>query len=214
MTDFNWKPSIALQREWVEKKGLMVGDRVRILRKAIDFENDWMGVWCTKMDGYVGKVVNVLAIYSGDIIIGADGYRSLCPYFVLEKVTEAESPMYIPSTDQEPLAGVRKERKEVGITLKELAQELRKIFRFKYLTVSPDFCGCPAEIYCWTSIRPAYNAKGSMWIISQEGSQTIACSFEGRHLETSLDLSEYADEHGEVDYSKCILEVDDDQHMA
>lgn len=122
MTDFNWKPYIALQREWVEKKGLKVGDRVRILRKAIDFENDWMGVWCTKMDGYVGKVVNVLAIYSGDIIIGADGYRSLCPYFVLEKVTEAESPMYIPSTDQETLAGVRKERKEVGITLKELAQ--------------------------------------------------------------------------------------------
>lgn len=99
-------------------------------------------------------------------------------------------------------------KEENGMTLTELAKRLRKIFRFKYLTVSPDFCGCPAEIYCWTSIRPAYNAKGSMWIISQEGSQTIACSFEGWHLETSLDLSEYADEHGEVDYSRCIVEVE------
>lgn len=95
------------------------------------------------------------------------------------------------------------------LTLMELARELRKIFRVKYLTVSPDFCGCPAEIYCWTSIRPAYNAKGRMWIISQEGSQTIACSFEAWHLEKSLDLSEYADENGEIDYSRCIVEVEE-----
>ena len=94
------------------------------------------------------------------------------------------------------------------MTLKELAQELRKIVRFKYLTVSPDVCGCPAEIYCWTSIRPAYNAKGRMWIISQEGYQTIACSFEAWHLEKSLDLSEYKDADGNIDYSKCIVEVE------
>ena len=68
------------------------------------------------------------------------------------------------------------------LTLEELAQELRKVFRFKYLTVSPDFCGCPMGIYCWTSIRPTYNTKGRMWIISQEGSQTIASSFEAWHL--------------------------------
>ena len=96
------------------------------------------------------------------------------------------------------------------MTLKELAREMRKLFKFKYLTVSPDFCGCPIEIYCWTSIRPTYNAKGRMWIISQEGSQTIMSSFEAWHLEKSLDLSEYADESGEIDYSRCIVEVSDD----
>ena len=96
------------------------------------------------------------------------------------------------------------------LTLKELAREMRKLFKFKYLTVSPDFCGCPIEIYCWTSIRPTYNAKGRMWIISQEGSQTIMSSFEAWHLEKSLDLSEYADESGEIDYSRCIVEVSDD----
>ena len=96
------------------------------------------------------------------------------------------------------------------LTLKELARELRKVFRFKYLTVSPDFCGCPMKIYCWTSIRPTYNAKGRMWIISQEGSQTIASSFEAWHLEKSLDLSEYKDADGNIDYSKCIVEVSDD----
>ena len=94
------------------------------------------------------------------------------------------------------------------MTLKELAHEMRKLFEFKYLTVSPDFCGCPIEIYCWTSIRPTYNAKGRMWIISQEGSQTIAGSFEAWHLEKNLNLSEYADENGEIDYSKCIVEVE------
>ena len=96
------------------------------------------------------------------------------------------------------------------LTLRELAREMRKLFEFKYLTVSPDFCGCPIEIYCWTSIRPTYNAKGRMWIISQEGSQTIAGSFEAWHLEKNLNLSEYADENGVIDYSRCIVEVSND----
>ena len=94
------------------------------------------------------------------------------------------------------------------LTLTELAHELRNVFKFKYLTVSPDICGCPMEIYCWTSIRPTYNAKGRMWIISQEGSQTIASSLDAWNLEKSLDLSEYADDNGEIDYSRCIVEVE------
>ena len=96
------------------------------------------------------------------------------------------------------------------LTLTELAHELRNVFKFKYLTVSPDICGCPMKIYCWTSIRPTYNAKGRMWIISQEGSQTIASSLDAWNLEKSLDLSEYADDNGEIDYSRCIVEVPDD----
>ena len=96
------------------------------------------------------------------------------------------------------------------LTLTELACELRKVFKFRYLTVSPDFCGCPIEIYCWMSIHPTYNAKGRMWIISQEGSQTIVSSLEAWHLEKNLNLSEYADENGVIDYSRCIVEVSND----
>lgn len=93
------------------------------------------------------------------------------------------------------------------MTLSEFAYELRKIFKFKYLTVSPDVCGCPMKIYCWASIRPAYNKKGRMWLISHEGSCTIVSHFEEWNLENSLDLSEYADKDGKIDYSKCIVEV-------
>ena len=121
-----------------------------------------------------------------------------------EAIAYEEACHILDEVDTEPV------RKPDKMTLKELAHELRKIFKFKYLTVSPDFCGCPIEIYCWTSIRPTYNAKGRMWIISQEGSQTIMSSFEAWHLEKSLDLSEYADESGEIDYSRCIVEVSDD----
>ena len=93
------------------------------------------------------------------------------------------------------------------LTLKELARELRKLFRFKYLTVSPDSCGCPSLIYCW-NIRPAYRAEGRMWLTSMEGAPTIVTHLEAWHLEMDLDLSEYRDENGNVDYSKCIVEVE------
>lgn len=224
MTDFNWKPYIALQREWVEKNGLKVGDRVRILRKPIDFEDDWRGVWCKAMDGYVGKVVNVLAIHSGNIIIGADGHRSLCPYFVLEKVTEAESTMYTPSTDQETLLGAQKEKKNDAqakgfieeakpagnsdkMTLTEFAYELRRMFHFKFLAISGPYC---ADAYYNEPYWVEADKDGHGYWISAYGS---ACNFEPVAVDV-LDLSEYENEDGEIDYSKCIVEVDDDQHMA
>ena len=224
MTDFNWKPYIALQREWVEKNGLKVGDRVRILRKAIDFENDWMGVWCKAMDGYVGKVVNVLAIYSGDIIIGADGHRTLCPYFVLEKATKAESTMYTPSIDQETLLGAQKEKRQGDkaknitdevkpagnsekMTLSEFAYELRRVFRFKFLAISGPYC---ADAYYNEPHWVEADKDGPGYWVSAYGS---ACQFEPAAVDV-LDLSEYENRDGEIDYSKCIVEVDDDQHMA
>lgn len=95
------------------------------------------------------------------------------------------------------------------LTFKELAHKLRKIFRFKYLTVSPDICGCPLKIFCW-NIRPTYRAEGRMWLTSMEGAPTIVTYLEAWHLEKSLDLSEYKDAGGNIDYSKCIVEVSDD----
>ena len=92
------------------------------------------------------------------------------------------------------------------LTLKELAHEMGKIFRFKYLTVSPDFCGCPSLIYCW-NIRPAYHTEGRMWLTSMEGAPAIVTHLEAWYLEMDLDLSKYKDADGNIDYPKCIVEV-------
>lgn len=81
------------------------------------------------------------------------------------------------------------------MTLKELARALRKIFDFGYLTV------------CEYSIA-LFRIDDKPWF---EG------TWEGRFdrigtlciwaCANALDLSEYKDENGNIDYSKCIVEV-------
>lgn len=91
------------------------------------------------------------------------------------------------------------------LTLRELARELRKLFRFKYLTVeiaiyNPYFC-------LWTE-RPYWNGK--YWGAKEDGQKHIVTDFLSFETVASIDLSEYADENGNIDYSKCIVEVTDD----
>ena len=91
------------------------------------------------------------------------------------------------------------------LTLRELARELRKIFRFKYLTVeiaiyNPYFC-------LWTE-RPYWNGK--YWEAKEDGQKHIVTDFLSFETVASIDLSEYADADGNIDYSKCIVEVTDD----
>ena len=85
------------------------------------------------------------------------------------------------------------------LTLTELAHELRKIFRFKYLTVS-NINGC--NINVWKHSKPEYN--DGEWIGSY-----MAFDIYPDELRFELDLSEYADENGDIDYSKCIVEVEE-----
>ena len=89
------------------------------------------------------------------------------------------------------------------MTLTELAHELRKIFKFKYLTVeiaifNPYFC-------LWTE-RPYWN--GTYWGAKEDGQKHIVTDFLSFETVASIDLSEYKDENGEIDYSKCIVEVE------
>ena len=91
------------------------------------------------------------------------------------------------------------------MTLNELAKELRKIFRFKYLTVemaiyNPYFC-------LWTE-RPYWNGK--YWGAKEDGQKHLVTDFLSFEIVASIDLSEYKDENGEIDYSRCIVEVSDD----
>lgn len=93
------------------------------------------------------------------------------------------------------------------LTLTELAHELKKIFKFKWLTVDEgneiQLWVCfseddPPEFYedgCWYSDSPMTDELCS--ILPSVGLFAIG-----------LDLSEYEDENGEIDYSRCIVEVE------
>ena len=86
------------------------------------------------------------------------------------------------------------------MTLKELAQELRKIFPFKFLTYDYEE-NCLRTIKLWLN-KPVF----------KDGNYIGVCvnCFYAKNLAVALDLSEYADESGEIDYSRCIVEVSDD----
>lgn len=70
------------------ESGLQVGDRVRVTRKAEDYEGGWANLWQPEMDSCVGKVMTI------DEDRGRYGFwlsGSLrFPHFVLEKVEPRE----------------------------------------------------------------------------------------------------------------------------
>lgn len=96
-------------------------------------------------------------------------------------------------------------KEEMEITLNEFAAELRKTLRFRWLTL--DYTG---YITLWNN-KPKYTAdwKGGKktW---QRGNDPL-CGMSGyifpNAVGGALDLEEYADENGNIDYSKCIVEV-------
>ena len=90
------------------------------------------------------------------------------------------------------------------MTLKELARELRKLFEFKYLTC--DGCGDQRDYCIWLD-KPEYTRDG--WIVYTISSVVNSLLlFESYKLAIQLDLSEYKDADGNIDYSKCIVEVE------
>ena len=91
------------------------------------------------------------------------------------------------------------------MTLKELAREMRKIFRFRYLTC--DGCGDLRDYSIWLD-KPEYTRDGWLFFSVFGDPEPAMMLFESRDLAIDLDLSEYADENGNIDYSKCIVEVE------
>ena len=87
------------------------------------------------------------------------------------------------------------------LTLKELAHELRRLFRFKYLTVSSTNGWC---INVWKYFKPEWSEIDG-WIGCY-----LAFDIYPDELICELDFSEYEDADGNIDYSKCIVEVSDD----
>ncbi len=102
----------------------------------------------------------------------------------------------IDSVDSEPVGNPDK------LTLTELARELRKIFRFRYLTASEDW---PLPTIIMWGGKVEYDGRG--WNMIEP--KSYYGSFNVSALCTKLDLSEYKDENGNIDYSKCIVEVEE-----
>ena len=85
------------------------------------------------------------------------------------------------------------------LTLTELAHELRKIFRFKYLTVSDTNGLC---INVWKYFKP--ECEDGKWI-----GRCLAFDIYPEELVCGLGFSGYTDADGDVDFSKCIVEVEE-----
>ena len=89
------------------------------------------------------------------------------------------------------------------MTLKELAREMRKLFEFDYVTVDAN-----ESITFWVR-KPLYISMCGLW-----DRNAYLDSWDIFNIDFSsavnLDLSEYANENGEIDYSRCIVEVSDD----
>ena len=93
------------------------------------------------------------------------------------------------------------------LTLTELARELRKIFKFKYLTVAYD--GERLHIELW-SHKPSYVYEHGNWfwyfMPYKIRGQAYFCS---EDLIDDINLDEYMISSSSVDYSRCIVEVEE-----
>lgn len=85
------------------------------------------------------------------------------------------------------------------MTLTELAHELRKLFNFRYLTA--EFL--EGKIVALWNDKPSFT--GYEWHFNDKAQCIADIRF---HSIPVLNLSEYADAKGEIDFSKCIVEVE------
>ena len=98
------------------------------------------------------------------------------------------------------------------MTLTELAHELRRIFGFRYLTLDVfvhygDIVGLDV-ITLWV-VEPYYDDEDKQFEFLWNHDRKTGSLFDIplSSLSVNLDLSEYADADGNIDYSKCIVEV-------
>ena len=115
------------------------------------------------------------------------------------------------------LKALDKTAEPVGIsdrlTLTELAYELRKILKFGYLTldaVDDGDCAYPDMITLWVD-EPYYESSDKQfelqWNYDKKSGAIIMIPISS--LQIDINLSEYKDEYGDIDYSKCIVEVEE-----
>ena len=91
------------------------------------------------------------------------------------------------------------------MTLTELAHELMKLLGFRYLVAyGSELYGYRVRAYL---LKPKYILTGGYWFNDTRGNDALLdISFSD--LMCELDLSEYKNSDGNIDYSKCIVEVE------
>ena len=89
------------------------------------------------------------------------------------------------------------------LTLKELAHDLRKVLKFRYLTAERPIHNLYFAL--WNQ-KPVWN--GESWRPADNSDRHIVADFFEFEIVGNLDLSEYRDADGVIDYSKCIVEVE------
>lgn len=94
------------------------------------------------------------------------------------------------------------------MTLTELAHELRKIFNFRWLTLDEnngiDLWMCLAD-----NDPPKFSGDYFLWCSESPKTWAICTiDFDEKFFAINLDFPEYKNENGEIDYSRCIVEVE------
>ena len=91
--------------------------------------------------------------------------------------------------------------------LNELAYDLKKIIAFDCITVHKNWCQEPM-VFLWggkPEYSPAQDVGGWQRVI---GKSHALCWLGVYSIIGGLNLSEYKDADGDIDYSKCIVEVE------
>lgn len=88
------------------------------------------------------------------------------------------------------------------MTLTELASKFRELYKFDYIVVESSHFNT-LRLRLWISERKPIFTKYGWDYNDNEDFDFVEVSTE--HLIDELDLSEYADDNGNIDYSKCIV---------
>ena len=94
-------------------------------------------------------------------------------------------------------------------TLQSLAKELMRVFDFNYITVDIK------NVRLWSRKpifqKDPYGSQFGKWVADRNGiynkKQCVVEKLSNDSMKYPLDLSEYQNEYGHTDFSKCIVEV-------
>jgi transcription antitermination factor NusG len=75
-----------LEKKWIKENNIEVGDKVKIIRRASDYEEGWNNIWTGEMLEYIGKEVTVYDLGGCSRGIKIEEKNFCFPYFVLEPV--------------------------------------------------------------------------------------------------------------------------------
>lgn len=91
------------------------------------------------------------------------------------------------------------------MTLTELAKKLHEIFDFKYITASKYNEYYLLVLHDGEHGLPTYDEEEDRW--NDDDYTGVLQCFLSKILKNKLDLNEYVDEDGYINYSKCIVEI-------